>query len=108
MEVPPGPVYAIRILLRALPVSIAGYGIFSLLANYSGVAAPRWSLIVMSLMAYPTVSFIMEKWKAYRNQVNAAAHGAVLAPRVLTGGFAIREALIKSIQSGYPGACYIS
>jgi hypothetical protein len=107
MDLPPGPSYAVRMLLRALPASLAAYAILHVLARYSGNVTLKWLPFAVFLVAHPIVNFVMGYWRAYQNRVDAAAHGAVLVPRVSEGGFKVRAAFVKSIQSGYPGACCI-
>lgn len=106
MELPPGPSYVIRTLLQGLPVSLAAYGFLRVLAGHLGVVAPNWSPLVVLPLVHLAVNFVMEYWRAYRNRVDAAAHGAVLPPRVMEDGVAISDALVKSMHSGYPGARY--
>jgi hypothetical protein len=107
MVLPPGPPYVFRLLLRALPTSLAAYGVLRVLVGYLGVVLPGWLSFIVFLVAYPARNFVMGYWKAYQNRVAAAAHGAVLIPRVLEGGFNIRASLVKSIKSGYPGMCFV-
>jgi hypothetical protein len=104
LDLPPGPAYVVRMLLRALPASLAAYAILYVLAGYSGVVTSTWLPFAVLLVAHPIVNFVMGYWRAYQNRIDAAAHGAVLIPRVSDGGFKVRAALVKSIQSGYPGA----
>ena len=107
MELPPGPPYVFHTLLRALPVSLAAYGTLRFLGGYSGFVIPGWLSVIVFLVAYPARNFVMEYWMAYQDRLGAAAHGAVLLPRVPQGGFAVRAALVKSIQSGYPGTRWV-
>jgi hypothetical protein len=100
MELPPGPLYLLRLLLGILPTTIASYGLLRLLAFYREMAQPTWLSIVIVLSIKPIV---MVYWRQYRNRVEAAANGADLAPQVQGGSISVIQALEKSMKSGYPG-----
>jgi hypothetical protein len=103
MQLPPGPLYLLRILLRALPVTVAVYGALCLQAGHLSTITPS-SFVVLAL-AYPVLVYTRGYWSAYQDRVDAAAREAVLVPRVAERGLKIRAGLVNSIQSGYPGAC---
>jgi hypothetical protein len=105
MHLPPGPLYLFRILLRALPVTLATYGVLWLQAGHLRVITPS-SFVVLAL-AYPVLVYAMGYWRAYQDRVDAAARDALLVPRVAERGLKIRAELVNSIQSGYPGVCYV-
>ena len=107
MELPPGPPYVFRVLLRALPTSLVAYGTLRVLSGHLGFVTPGWLSVIVFLVAYPARNFVMEYWMAYQDQLGAAAHGAELVPRVSRGGFAVRAAMVKGVQSGYPGMCWV-
>jgi hypothetical protein len=104
MELPPGPLYVIGVASRALPASVAAYGILRFVFGFLGVATPIWLTLIVLLVAHPIVQFWMEYWRAYKIRADAAAHGAVLVPRVLEEPTAIRDSIMRSMLSGYPGA----
>lgn len=99
MEFPPGPLYVFRVLLQALPASVATYGILHVL----GIDTPKWLLCVVLPMAHPALNFMKGHWRAYKCRLDASTRGAVLIPRVQEGGLATRAAMVSSMQS-YPGA----
>jgi hypothetical protein len=107
MELPPGPRYVIGKFLRALPVSVAAYGILRVLVGFLVVSIPRWLPLVVLLVTHPAVNFVMDRWRVYKIRIDAAAYGAVLVPQVAEGGAVARDLLVNSMLSGYIGACCI-
>jgi len=93
--------------LRALPASLAASGILRVLGGYLGFVTPGWLSVIVFLVAFPARNSVNEYWTAYQNRLGAAAHGAVLVPRVPEGGFAVRAALVKSVKLGYPGDVFL-
>jgi branched-subunit amino acid ABC-type transport system permease component len=101
MNLPPGPLYLLRLFLRNLPTTLAWYGILRLLLFYRGLALPTWLAAVgASLLIQPVV---MVYWRKHRNRVKAAGSGAVLVKQVQGGSVSISQALVRTLESGYPG-----
>jgi hypothetical protein len=100
MDLPPGPLHLFRLLLRNLPATLTWYTILRLLAFYRAVVLPAWLVIGMALLIQPIVTVY---WRKYRRGVEAAANGAALVPQVKGGSFSLIRAMVKSMESGYPG-----
>jgi hypothetical protein len=99
MDLPPGPLYLLRLLVRNLP-TVGWYAILRLVAFYRGVVVPAWLVIGMALLIQPVATVY---WRKHRRGVVAAANGAVLVPEVKGGSFSLIRAMVKSMESGYPG-----
>ena len=100
MDLPPGPLYLLHLLLWNLPTTSTWYGVLRLLLHYGGVAFPTWLVICIALPIQPIAAVC---WRKYRNRSEAAAHGAVLVKDVQGGSFALMQAMVKAMESGYPG-----
>jgi hypothetical protein len=100
MDLPPGPLYLLRLLLGNVPMTLTWYGVLRLLLHYGGVAFPTWLVIGIALPIQPVTAIC---WRKYRNRSEAAAHGAVLVKDVQGGSFALVQAMAKALESGYPG-----
>lgn len=102
MNLPPGLLFLFRLTLRNLLILTLWYGILRLSVFYSKIIVPSWLAIFIVLSLQMVFLVCVGHWKMYRDQLDAVANGAVLPPQV-SGGISNVRALIKSLESGYPG-----
>ena len=101
MGLPPGPLYLLRLFLRNLPTTVAWYAILRLPLFYRGLALPTWLAAVgVSLLIQPVA---IVYWRKYCDRVKASDSGAVLVKQVQGGSVSISQALVRTLESGYPG-----
>ena len=104
-NLPPGAQYLLRKLPRFAIPSIATYITLSLLQNQFDPSRriPTWVVITLAVLARPLIFLAALYYKPWADERAAAAHGAVLAPRVNLGPFSVVKELVEGVK-GYPGA----
>jgi hypothetical protein len=103
MDLPPGPLHLLRLLLRNLPTTITWCVALRFLAFYLGVVLPTW-LVISMVLFIQTVA--MSYYVKYRHRNEARVNGAVMVPEIKGGAFTVMQKLVKSMQSGYPGESF--
>ncbi|KDR74319.1 hypothetical protein GALMADRAFT_227391 [Galerina marginata CBS 339.88] len=102
MELPPGPVYLLRLFpYFALP-STATYFALRLWQSQATFSIPSWIIIVISVFARPIIFFFQRYYSGWVDKRAALAHGAVLAPCMEESPLAIISEVVKGFN-GYPG-----
>ncbi|KDR66459.1 hypothetical protein GALMADRAFT_259238 [Galerina marginata CBS 339.88] len=102
MGLPPGADYLLRLFPRlAIPSGIA-YVSLKLLQQRQGLEIPQWLIIVIAVLARPALFIFGLFYSRWKDERAAAAHGAVIPPRVQQSPSSIMADLIDGIRSGYP------
>ena len=106
MSLPPGPAHLLK-NLPILAVPPASVFIAGKLLVYAGINVPQWALIMYTILSLPIGMFLRVQYTEFAHRRAAAAHGAVLAPRVYDkwpGGITLLRKMISNLRDGYPGA----
>lgn len=94
--VPPAVIGVLHLLPTLLGWPLATYATLYALRDILQVSLPTWFIVIVCLvsnpLAYTTKSYLREK----RDQRNAAAQGAVLAPMIDLGEFAVMRQFLKA------------
>jgi len=102
MSIPPGYIYIASLLPYFLLPSAFVYGFLAVGQHYFDTHIPSWIIAIISLIARPTLFYGQGRYRIWRNKKEAAAHGAVLLPRVLESPSAIVNKAVQSVKNGYP------
>ncbi|KAF8221856.1 hypothetical protein L208DRAFT_1414384 [Tricholoma matsutake] len=101
-SLPPGPLFLYHLSLRNLPTLILYYGVIRLFIFHLDIATPTWLAILIALSARLAFYVTLGRWRVYRANLDAAAQGAVMVPRVREYGFSNLRTMVDTISSGYP------
>ncbi|KAF8164775.1 cytochrome P450 monooxygenase pc-1 [Crassisporium funariophilum] len=102
MELPPGPVYLLRLVpFFAIPSTIV-YLCLKLAREQLDVAIPTWLMITAVLLARPALFVYKRYYTRFAEAKAAAANNAILAPHVRESAIHIMTAFGASIKDGYP------
>ncbi|PPQ95842.1 hypothetical protein CVT26_015972 [Gymnopilus dilepis] len=102
-NLPPGAQYLLRKLPRFAIPSIITYITLSLLQKQFEPSRriPTWVVITLAVLARPLIFLAALYYKPWADERAAAAHGAVLVPRVNLGPFSVVKELVEGVK-GYP------
>ncbi|KAF8905836.1 cytochrome P450 [Gymnopilus junonius] len=109
MSLPPGPVY----ILQNLPYVVgppAAALIAAKLLPLASVELPTWAIILGSILSLPVAWFLQIQYRDFVDQRAAAAHGAVLPPKIHSkwpGGLDVLKRFLANLSSGYPGDLFV-
>lgn len=104
MEVPPVLILLFELLpLFTIPPTLT-YGTLKVAQEYLDFKIATWISITLSILAQPVLFILQRLYSSYRMERNAAAMGAVQAPRVQESDLAIVKGILNSFKHGYPGS----
>ncbi|PPQ84613.1 hypothetical protein CVT25_015710 [Psilocybe cyanescens] len=103
MVIPPGPRYLFGLLPYFAKPSIIVYFALSLFQQHVYSGFPRWTIVVLSLLARPGLFVFDQYYSDWQNQRAAAANEANMAPRVPESSFSLISEFAESILTGHPG-----
>lgn len=106
MGLSPGLVY----LLQALPYfaipSAVTYASVKVLLHQTNTTLSTPVVVLLSLLAKPILFLFNIYYSEWVDERAAAAHGAVIAPKVKEPLFSIVSKMAESFQGGYPGEAF--
>ncbi|KDR74361.1 hypothetical protein GALMADRAFT_250232 [Galerina marginata CBS 339.88] len=109
MQLPPGPVY----LLQNLPGVVGPPAITFLVAKFLPsfeIEPPTWAVILAVILSLPVALFLKFQYKDFIDHRAAAAHGAVMPPRVRDkwpAGLGLLWKAVDNVNNGYPGDMFV-
>jgi len=102
----PGIIYSVR----GLPRVFISFGLVYLLVlgcrTQFHLEIPTFIAILSYVLAVPVIAMLTAMYRNHAYAKQAAAHGALLPPKVrakLPGGLDLLAALIRDFKHGYPG-----
>lgn len=110
MPLPPGPAHILKnlpsLVLPPLSVLAAGKAL-----AYLGFTIPPWRLLLSCFLSLPVAIFLQVQYRELKDNIAAAAHGAVLPPRVYDkwpGGISLLNQMLNNLKDGYPGVSFVN
>jgi hypothetical protein len=103
MELPPGPVYLLRLLPFFILPSATVYALLRLSEFSFAVALPTWFKAVAVVLAKPALFMCNRYYQKIKNTWDASNNEAILPPYVQESMLSMISKLTSSIRTGYPG-----
>jgi len=106
MTLPPGIVYlGLNFHYIIIPPACV-YAIDRLVVEFFECQIPRWLFVLVCVLAFPAAFTMVVLYKLHIDESEAAAHGAVLPPRLpdkYIGGYETLSRNLAQSKSGYIG-----
>jgi len=106
MSLSPGYIYLARLLPHFLLPSVLVYACLTIAQHHFDTSIPSWITAILSLTTRPVLFFGQQRYRRWLHEKAAAAHGAILLPRVLESPSVIVNKAVESTKNGYPGGIF--
>ncbi|KAF8164307.1 cytochrome P450 [Pholiota molesta] len=108
MELPPGPLYLLKLLPYAVLPSATVLAFLRLIEIETGACIPIWSSALAVLAIHPVLFILKRSYSQYADAKAAAANNAFLPPPVKEqlphfAGLSIMKRMVQELKDGYPG-----
>lgn len=104
MDVPPVLILLFQLLPALIIPPTVIYGTLKVAQDFLEFTIPTWVSLTALLLTHPVALVWKRLYANYAMEKNAAAMGAVPAPRVQQGDLAIVKSILESTKTGYPGS----
>lgn len=106
MDLPPGLVYLLRNLPYFAIPSAVTYASVKVLLHQTNISLSTLVVVLFSLLARPILFLCNIYYSEWADKRAAAAHGAVIAPKVDDPLLSIVSKMAESFRGGYPGMSF--
>lgn len=106
IDIPPAVIGVLHLLPTVIGWPLGTYATLYAIQDLSGISLPLWAIVIVSVLAHPLsyrASYFLQQ---RRDERNAAQNGAITAPRVEGGEFALLKQLMDSSRSSIPGSVF--
>lgn len=106
MALPPGIVFLAQYSYYLIGPPAFVYIVTRVADEFLGIYAPTWLFILECLLAFPLALTLQVQWTLYEERRGAAAHGAVMPPRLpddSIGGYKTLARTLAQFKTGYIG-----
>ncbi|KJA14651.1 hypothetical protein HYPSUDRAFT_48962 [Hypholoma sublateritium FD-334 SS-4] len=108
MELPPGPLYLLRLLPSLVVPSAVVFAILKVAEREFDISLPPWVIVTALLSTHPILFIAQRYFSKYRDAKNAAANNAFLPPNVTEqwpyfAGLSMMSQMVQELKDGYPG-----
>lgn len=108
MELPPGPLYLLRLLPSLVVPSAVVFAIMKVAEREFDISLPAWVIATALLSIHPALFISQRYFSKYRDVKNAAANNAFLPPNVTEqwpyfAGLSMMSQMVQELKDGYPG-----
>lgn len=108
MELPPGPLYLLKLLPSVVLPSATVLAFLRLVEIETGASIPIWFSALAVLAIHPVLFILKRSYSRYADAKAAAANNAFLPPHVKEqlpnfAGLSIMKRMVQELKDGYPG-----
>ncbi|KAF9445059.1 cytochrome P450 monooxygenase pc-3 [Macrolepiota fuliginosa MF-IS2] len=107
MIVSPGLDFIGRAVAQLVLPCIIAYGTLTVACNLLTLEAPRWALVLFSVIPRLLYFFLGPSLEDRRNSRDAKAHGAALPPHIDVKPFETSRRIIENFKAGYPAELFL-
>lgn len=106
IDVPPAVIGVVYLLPTVLGWPVGTYATLFALQDLFAFTLPTWVIAIACLLAHPVSYTASNYLRERRDERNAAANGAVTAPKVQQGEFTLLKQLMASARVSIPGSVF--